>query len=522
MKIFYYNNFPNLIIIMITISRQNKTVSVHPEELSDSFSYSDLQALAFEQKYDSFYHFVQENSELSPDVWWAKLIRYYDSFVLDTTKLEDSTIDLINEKYLNCLYQPDIPVDSKINLLVSRCLLAHDQVGRLSALSCIHLKKSQNSIDKYFKHLLSETSIDFRNMPTNVVIAGGSVGSFLFKHFNHDDYEDIDLWITGSSEKLRKEALEKCLEWVHSYIESGVFEKIIYTINRSVTTLSFTNNNNRHIQIVYTNYICPAHVIAQFDLPMIQCYFDGHRFYGTHELIHGLQTKTFELDCSIMKATRWPKIHRYNGVTFIFRDWKFSARGIDWDNFKTEECSSYDTMDLKYTVPQDMDIDDREDLCYRLYDRADEVYNKYYRYNKDLSLTRNRMLAKAILKAKHSTDDWLQVEDLVQKDDLHNEGFIYGDSSQKRKPYQPYVSWPEVDYRDKMNISRTSNNIMRAEIWLKELILNSKLNYSYENVREGDSTKVGYLRSDISVPLRLKTNFSLMPGIKNYKGNYQE
>ena len=363
--------------------------------------------------------YCQQNSHLQPDVWFEHLSQCYTTIKnVDVHEIQQEVITTVNDKYLNCSQIPNIVREHPVWIIISRCLLQLDRDGRLPWLGCTRL---DINTDIYVDTWSPIFGLPLNELPSNVIIAGGNPANHIFGRSMEtiNECEDIDLWIIGLNSNVRKQALAACLEWISTHLG-----RCLYTVKYScitITSAEIYKARMPNIQVIYTNYINPAQLIASFDLPMIQCFFDGRQFFGTYELIQGRLTNNYKISATNIDNNRKHKLHRYAGLTYDISNWSnnftYNPNHDCWNIDKEQKTC---TLTIPSNITSDRDEVDicksSRQLCSELYDSMSSVYNKYYRFDCAQSDERNMYMAKNILQSLYETFNWSEVLSEVSYD----------------------------------------------------------------------------------------------------------
>lgn len=319
-----------------------------------------------------------------------------------------------------------------------------------------------------YKNDLTDIVNVFSKIPEGVSIAGGSVASTLFDRCAHDmdQYEDIDLWITGPTRQIREQRLKTCLEWLGS--------EWIYSIRGPcITLISKSHTECPNIQVIYTNDTCVEDLVSRYDLPMVKCFYAEETLYATDELLIGRHNKHFILDVSVMTPKRWPKCCRYGGISYSIlcsNDAQLHKSGVS-DAYK--DLWTRTDYGWFWTIPENMTNQKRRDYCRKLFPNTDDVYNKYYKVNTRESLERNMFLAQKALSSDHVSDDWKSLLQYVNYNIFWNKNNDHSGTpkhvSKKKKDenddYEQVLSLPSDGYDKVLSIPDPFDDV---EIFEKE------------------------------------------------------
>ena len=352
--------------------------------------------------------FVHKYKNLATNEWWGKFSRNITKEKLlgslgrikpgVTTRDIDSRMSSLE---FSKSKGPTMDENERMAIIyVNWCEQLLDKNGRLPTKSCF----SPQLLDVGIKPTNStifciKRGLRFNDMPNHVVLAGGSVASMLFHRMREDKDpgEDVDLWITGPTVFERLQAFKECLKWLGP--------DHIYTLRGSCMTLvSKSIKNAPNIQVIYTKFCDPAQLVSSFDMPMVRAYVDNtETCYFTTEMLFGIANKEFYIDCQEMTTSRWPKLYRYPGATFHIVNCDSKIEG----EFKNSPAVFWTPTDYgyKFTVEQ-MTPGERREFCEEHFYRMDDVYEKYYHYNSDLTEDRNSYFALKILNAEYASSSW--------------------------------------------------------------------------------------------------------------------
>ena len=391
---------------ILTGSDGSRIFRFAPEDFADDTTVAQLYKIYTDHQFKSIDEFIKASRGLNDEEWaddFSQLLANLGLCLQLQNKYKEADIHYINKRLT--IYGDHKNADNVLNerctfdnpgwLFGNLCDQFLDRCGRLpvGSTTCYPI-----DINKNLAELRHVSGINFKKLPKGVCIAGGYMASVVFGRTpeDRDPSEDIDLWITGPTEKERKFNLETCLEWLG--------DGWIYSQRRSALTLINTQLPNcPNIQVMYSNFVHPGQLIASFDLPMVKVYYDGSEVVMTRELLAGLKAKEFIIQTSVMTSVRWVKLHRYPGITYhiivdakdknnthVFeKDFNLSAKDI-W-------CAT--PYGYTFQVPKELGREDRYKLCLELFKETKNVYDKYYKFDRNFSLEHNLVLAKKALNA---------------------------------------------------------------------------------------------------------------------------
>lgn len=125
---------------------------------------------------------------------------------------------------------------------------------------------------------------------SNIVIAGGFIFGILNKcHNSMLEGSDIDLFVFGKTEEIRKKKCDYLLDYFRKYYKAHYIE------TNSIITI--INPNIKHdIQIIMINKETPLDIINEFDFNYVKTYYDGKTVQCTPDCIYAFEYQIAVVD----------------------------------------------------------------------------------------------------------------------------------------------------------------------------------------------------------------------------------
>ena len=246
-------------------------------------------------------------SVLEEDLKYRKkdILKYKD---LDLIKIKE----IVPVKSYNCNYTTIIEGYSK-NYLLNTIL-------------------TKNVIIDFYKKFPFLEELDM----SNLLIAGGAVSMF---YSPKKEYDDIDVFVYGLSEKEATKRIEKFLTELRvndnkiynkkynkdkEYRQDTIIEKTKYTI-RTLTI------DNIKIQIIFRLYRTKSEILHGFDLPSSAIGFDGEHIYMTK-----LSKFCTRRSVNVVDNNRRSTSYEYRLKKYFNRGWDIILPEFDMNKFYTE------------------------------------------------------------------------------------------------------------------------------------------------------------------------------------------
>ena len=128
-------------------------------------------------------------------------------------------------------------------------------------------------------------------LPNNCIISGGFI-PICIKDLEIHKFNDIDLWIYGEDDEIRKKSFNNLLSSLNNFINKNKFTRYIknyyITIRKSIVSVHIENEIS--LQIIFTDKKKPIDIISNFDMNYLQSFyikeFDTYHCYLSSQAIN--------------------------------------------------------------------------------------------------------------------------------------------------------------------------------------------------------------------------------------------
>lgn len=282
-----------------------------------------------------------------------------------------------------------------------------------------HLNLSKDIFMKRFYQYVGNDEITNRILHVlqtdQVIVAGGSLVTMLNPEIKKKPYNDLDIWVLHSNEKLFKKVCEILLDEFKS-------EDVIIGCKESVVTIRYVHCPT-FIQIVLSGYHCGLDLVSSFDGTYLGGYFDGKDLKMTIASV-----------CSLLTKTTYPITE--TGANYQpRRHWKLMDKGFSLLDVNSVEK----IIDLSHM--QIMDIE-------KSYEEEKEIAELYQKGEKMKSLekTKNHFLL--------SYKDVFQYSSWIEKMTFKSLSTTYSD---RRRFVRGCCSFDSIETRTGKNINDFSS-----------------------------------------------------------------
>ena len=219
--------------------------------------------------------------------------------------------------------------------------------------------------------------------PEGLILSGGACATCISERdmSTLEDCEDIDLWIVGPTEEVRKDRFQKSL----AFLTKDVKGPIVYSTRYSAVTIIIQGKSNRNIQLIYSDKKHPSSIILSFDLYHVMCYYAGGNIKISPLCNLAIFHHLTGINAETIKSNRLYKLLRYE-VEFDEEETTFKSLR---NRYKWKDCTNYTELwDMLLTLPI-----------------VQASQQKYVRIEEGLNVDRMVFLVRQILQGEIITTD---------------------------------------------------------------------------------------------------------------------
>jgi len=159
---------------------------------------------------------------------------------------------------------------------------------------------------------------------------------------------DIDLWVYGLNEEIKRKTLHYLLEYFYKYSKS-IGKQIYFVIRYSVIDI-LIQDTKVNFQIIYHAGTNPMQIIHSFDIDCIECYYDGNKIMSTYDFIESTKNnKITKIKEGKNKSTLVDRLEKYVLRGFSVTD-EINNKYLKDTTLTKHKCKNYYPSHIPFLI----------------------------------------------------------------------------------------------------------------------------------------------------------------------------